>query len=84
MRAAHRDNDPDWSTVCETVFPDDADSAETLYEEMADFADRLRHAPDLAAELGIPDPVIETAMARCADVVKPLLRQPGTDFNPGV
>ncbi|HZG30869.1 MAG TPA: HipA domain-containing protein [Ensifer sp.] len=84
MRAAHRDNDPDWGAVCGTLFPDDAEKAAVLYEEMAEFAARLLHAPALAVEFGIPDPVIKMAMARCADVVKPLLRRPDIKFNPGV
>jgi serine/threonine-protein kinase HipA len=84
MRAVHRDRDPDWVAVCQAVFPDDASSAKTLYEEIAGFAERLLRAPDLAAELGIPEPVIGMAMARCADVVRPLLQQTSNNFKLGV
>jgi serine/threonine-protein kinase HipA len=84
MRAAHRDNNPDWGAVCAALFPDDAGKAEALHEEIAEFGEKLLHAPALAVEFGISDTVIKLAMARCADVVKPLLRRPDITFSPGV
>ena len=46
-------------------------------------AERLLSAPGRAADFGIPNLVIEIAMARCANVVMPLLREKGTKFSPG-
>jgi serine/threonine-protein kinase HipA len=75
MRAAHRDNDPDWRAVCAVVFPDEAGKAEALFEMLTEFAERLAHAPSMAADFRVPGPVIEMAMARCGEVVLPFLRQ---------
>jgi serine/threonine-protein kinase HipA len=73
MRATHRDHDPDWRQVCAVVFSEDIESAETLFAEIGVFAERLAEAPMLARKLGIPEKVVETAMANCAEVVRPFL-----------
>jgi serine/threonine-protein kinase HipA len=77
MRASHRDSDPDWRIICATVFPDEAERAAALFDELASFAERLAEAPALAREFGVPSRAVELAMARCADVVRPLLHAGG-------
>lgn len=68
MRDTHRDTSPDWAEVCAAVFPDDDELASRLRREIADFAVVLLDAPAMAAELGVPDEVIEVGMRDCASV----------------
>lgn len=63
MRATHRDNDPDWRRVCATVFPDEANKADMLFEKLAVFAETLIQAPARARGCDIPARVIDLAMA---------------------
>lgn len=61
-----RDLEPDWEEVCRVA----ADGvpgleAETLVEVVAGKAEILRRMPDMARALGVPDAVIDQAMASC-------------------
>lgn len=66
MRASHRQSNPDWGVVCDTVFPD-SDDADRLKEELVEFSEKLRQAPRFAEEAGARSDLFR-AMQACENI----------------
>lgn len=61
------DLDPDWGIVCD-VAAEGVMRAEDLKASLVGRVDALRRMPENARALGVPERVIEHAMARCSDI----------------
>ncbi|WEX75223.1 HipA domain-containing protein [Sinorhizobium numidicum] len=72
MRDRHMDHAPDWRDIVDTVFPDQS-GRNQLRAELATLAEKLLTAPDGARNLGVPEGVIERAMADCTAVATSIL-----------
>lgn len=64
---ASRDLSPDWDTVCDAAAAGVMDPGQ-LKESLASKAATLRNLPALARTIGVPEPVIVRAMARCDEI----------------
>ncbi|WP_313474812.1 type II toxin-antitoxin system HipA family toxin [Agrobacterium pusense] len=67
MRDTHRDTNPDWFDVCQAVFPNSPDDAESLLDAIAEFADTILRLSDLE-QFGIPHAVSQRATASLHNV----------------
>jgi serine/threonine-protein kinase HipA len=67
MRDAGRDHLPDWKRICVELMPR-PDERRGLLTALSAFAERLRHAPKVARELGASPQILERAMSRCAEI----------------
>lgn len=67
MRDAGRDHLPDWKRICVELMPR-PDEQRGLLTALSAFAERLRHAPQVARELGASPQILERAMSRCAEI----------------
>lgn len=66
MRDQHSDYLPDWQRISALLFPDD--DYRRLLKELQQFAARLRHAPEIAKEMGAKPDILDRAMARCTEI----------------
>lgn len=72
MRSTHRDTSPDWLEVCQAVFPENAQTALGLLDEIGAFAEKLLSLKNLD-EFGIPQAVISHAASNRVSVAEGVL-----------
>ncbi|WP_122520515.1 type II toxin-antitoxin system HipA family toxin [Pannonibacter phragmitetus] len=72
MRDSGRDHLPDWKHICGELMPDPAEHS-ALVAVLSAFAEHLRHAPDMAKELGASPDITDRAMGRCMEIADSVL-----------
>lgn len=72
MRDSGRDHLPDWKHICGELMPDPAEHS-ALVAALSAFAEHLRHAPDMAKELGASPDITDRAMGRCMEIADSVL-----------
>lgn len=74
MRCLHRQANPDWRVVCDTIFPG-GDEADRLMQTLIEFGQVLEHAPKFAEELGAGRNIAR-AMRACEQICQDLAIAP--------
>lgn len=72
MRYGGRDHLPDWKRICTELVPK-PDEQKALAAALSTFAEHLRHAPDLAKDMGAAPAILERAMGRCLEIADSVL-----------
>jgi serine/threonine-protein kinase HipA len=72
MRDGGRDHLPDWKRICIELMPN-PDEQKALAAALSAFAEHLRHAPDLAKDMGAAPDILDRAMGRCIEIVGSVL-----------
>lgn len=72
MRDGGRDHLPDWKRICIELMPN-PDEQKALAATLCAFAEQLRHAPDLAKDMGAAPEILERAMGRSMEIADSVL-----------
>ncbi len=72
MRDGGRDHLPDWKHICAELMSN-ADQQKALTAALCVFAEHLRHAPNMAREMGASPDILERAMGRCLEIADGVL-----------
>ncbi len=72
MRDGGRDHLPDWKRICAELMPDPVEH-KALAAALSEFAEHLRHAPDMANDMGTSPEILERAMGRCMEIADSVL-----------
>ncbi|WP_435655703.1 HipA domain-containing protein [Brucella pituitosa] len=72
MRDGGRDHLPDWKRIC-TELVHKPFEQKALAAALSTFAEHLRHAPDLAKDMGAAPAILERAMGRCLEIADSVL-----------